>query len=185
MRPLVDEALRTADLVAALANHKVGWGDYTRGRRLDPVFDLACQEIDLVIRQALLIQLESRAASGDYRAAKLLAGGLKEIREALRDQGVSIDAREDGRSYFPSSEVGGELYPVGPCLHCITGLVVMIPWLSGDDHEVVVRHDDARYYEVPPPQGYRTAKVLFGLYRDPARLIDPEAKAASLEGVED
>ena len=177
MAAFVEDALRSANVPDSMARAKIGWGDYTRGRRLDPAFDLACHEIDLVVRQALLIQLESRAAAGDFKAAKLLSGGLAEIRKALEGQGVSLRPGRMGDDRFPGRDLDGRRFPNGPCLCCLSGLIVLNPWIDGEGHEAIVRHSDAEnFYPLPKPAGWEDSPILYGISPDPGKLIlDPES----------
>jgi hypothetical protein len=172
MAAFLADALKSADVVGSMARAKIGWGDYLRGRRLDPRFELACQEIDLIVRHALLIQLEAKAAAGDFRSAKLLAGQLREVREALAGQGVATGSEsQPGDDRFPGRVHLGHRYPEGPCLQCLSGLVVLIPWCDGDGHEIVVRHVDSEWMALPLPFGWETARVLTGISPDPSKLV--------------
>jgi hypothetical protein len=173
------DAISTADLPSAMTRARIGWGDYIRGRRDDPAFELACQEIDLVVRHALMIQLESRAAQGDYRAAKLLAGGLKEIAAMLRGQGVRSIGSEDrpGDDAFPGRVHEGIRHPEGPCLECMGGLIVHLPVAVGSSQtvEVVVRNREAEFWRIPMPKGWENAPLVYGTHVDPAKLVlNPE-----------
>ena len=85
MASFVADALATADLPKSLERATLGWGDYLRFRREDPAFGLACLEIDWVVRSAMILVLEARAAVGDIRAIKLLSSGLEEIRRMLAE----------------------------------------------------------------------------------------------------
>jgi hypothetical protein len=184
MAKFLADALKSADLPGAMSANDVGWGDYVRGRRLDPAFDLACQEIDLIVRHALLIQLESRAAAGDFKAAKLLAGGLAEIRKTLTDVGVDpAHPPALGDDRFPGRQHLGHRHPEGPCLQCMGGLVVLVPGATGDDHEIIVRNDEARGWEIPMPVGWESAKLVYGSHIDASKLVlDPEGSGTETEG---
>ena len=106
----------------------IGWGDYLRSRREHLVFMVACLELDLVVRHALLIRLESLAAAGDPKSIKLLNGGLAEIRRTLTAAGVNPAGP---RGSVPNRrrelhQVGSIAVPSGPCACCARGLNIQL-----------------------------------------------------------
>lgn len=190
MGPFVAEALRTADVPSALGKLKIGWGDYTRSRRTSPAFAAACQEVDLVVKLALWTILESKAATGDARSIKLLAGGLDAIKAQLQSAGLGdLSALPDPDEDIPFVRFGRFALPAGPCAACARGLVIRdTREPSGQSQHVVVRHiymlkpfDSEEWVDILPYAGseehrdHRGLKVLYGtpVGDDLAELAEP------------
>jgi len=79
MGAFLGRAERDGDVKAALEKADVSLVEYRCARRSDPVFDAACADVDLAVRQSIRENLELEAASGGkgaVRAAALLAKGL-------------------------------------------------------------------------------------------------------------
>ena len=163
--PFLDDAMRTADIPAALSRADVGWGDYLRSRREHLVFMVACVELDLVVRHALLIRLESMAAAGDPKSIKLLNGGLAEIRRTLAVAGVSPDGP---RGSVPNRrdqlhQVGSIAVPSGPCACCARGLNIQLTDSEGRWSSLMVRHEAMEGIEgIEDYPGYPNARILYG-----------------------
>lgn len=83
MATFLAKALASADVERGLAEAGVEFGDYLRGRRLDLAFDNECRELDLTLRLAIQHSITAAAARGDRQAAKMVARGELEFRQAL------------------------------------------------------------------------------------------------------
>ena len=157
--------MRTADIPAALLRADIGWGDYLRSRREHLVFMVACVELDLVVRHALLIRLESLAAAGDPKSIKLLNGGLAEIRRTLTAAGVN-PAGPSGSVPNRRRElhqVGSIAVPSGPCACCARGLNIQITDSEGRWSSLMVRHEVMEGIEgIEDYPGYPNSRVLYG-----------------------
>ena len=165
MAGFIADALKTADVPGSLKRHDVGWGDYARFRRTDPAFLSACQEIDLVVKQALWIQLEARASTGDVRALKLLAGGLESIRQTLEAAGVGPTdlAPVAERTDFDLIRIGPYALPLGPCACCARGLMIHdLDANTGQFQHVLVRHEIMRSLDVPPYPDKDDIAIVYG-----------------------
>ena len=164
-QPFLDDAMRTADIPAALLRADIGWGDYLRSRREHLVFMVACVELDLVVRHALLIRLESLAAAGDPKSIKLLNGGLAEIRRTLTAAGVN-PAGPSGSVPNRRRElhqVGSIAVPSGPCACCARGLNIQITDSEGRWSSLMVRHEVMEGIEgIEDYPGYPNSRVLYG-----------------------
>jgi hypothetical protein len=75
-------ALKTANVEAACRTCEVEIGEYLMARRTDPAFELACQELDLIVRAAAVATLEAAAARGEANVGKLklLLQGIEQLR---------------------------------------------------------------------------------------------------------
>ena len=98
---------------------------------------------------------------------------MPRLRAAIEGQGEGRRERTD----FPAVKLDGQVYPVGPCSHCMAGLVVIWPF---DDGEVLVRHDDARSFDIPHPPGWEESRVFFGIH--PEAPIPIELEPSDPEG---
>ena len=62
-------------------------GEYLTARRLDPAFELACVELDMVVRAAAVATLEAAAARGTANVGKLklLLAGIESLKTYAGD----------------------------------------------------------------------------------------------------
>ena len=75
-------ALKSADVESSCKLCEVGIGEYLTARRTDPAFELACLELDVIVRAAAVAVLECAAAKGEANTGKLklLMAGIESLR---------------------------------------------------------------------------------------------------------
>ncbi len=117
-----------------------------------------------MIRHALWITLESKAAAGDARAIRLLNGGVEAIKASLRTLGIVEPSRADiPPDPTPRAWVGRYPLPLGPCACCARGLLIYQADDAGRLTHVLVRHDLIRGLDVPTYPGKEHLAVRWGI----------------------